>query len=126
MIRIVLGVIVGALVAAVIAQLAAIVWLLVTVGIPLGAQPRPLRAQDYAILLTMGAAAAAGGSWLGTRVAPRGRLPVALGLLGLLPLSAIYAFRGPSDWPQGWGTALAAAAIVGAGVVAWRVSQSPD
>jgi len=125
MMRVALAIVVGVLVGAIVAQLGAIVFLLATVGIPLGAQPRELVAYEYVILLAIGACAAAGGAQAAVRIA-RARGPlVALVLAGLLPLLVLYGFSGPSMWPAWWGSALAGAAGVGAGAVAWWAKVRP-
>jgi hypothetical protein len=111
--RLAIAVVAGVVVAILLSYAAAIVFVLATVGIPLGAESRPLTTAGSAILLLAAAAAGAAGAHTATRVA-RDRPRVAVGAVGaILALMMIWGFSGRNSWPQGWGYAVAAAIAAG-------------
>jgi hypothetical protein len=129
MIRTVLAIIAGVIVTALLGQLGAIGFLLVTIGIPLGAAVTDPSAGGYAVLLTVGALAAAVGARVARRIAGDHARVAVLGLSGVLAVLALWAFRQPgSQWPAWWAAALAMSVAAGAGVggLLGRVQQLPD
>ena len=92
---------------------ALLVLLLVTAGIPLGAEAHSPGALEYAVMLVASAAAAAIGAKTTLRLANR-QSQTAIRLLAVaLPLLMVWGFFGSSGWPRWWGPALAAAMVAG-------------
>lgn len=115
----------GVLVAAVLAYLGLAVFVLATIGLPLGASPAPLRAPQYAMLLALAASAAAVGGRTARRVArEHGNLPV-WGVAAILATAMLWGFSGPSSWPAWSGAAAAAAMALGASCGASRRLRRP-
>ena len=116
--RAALAAVIGALAALALEYLAAVVVLLVTVGIPLGVQPRQPTPVEYIVLLLSGAAAAAAGATVAARVAaPYQRLALVI-LACLLPPFLVWLFFNSPGWPAWWGPALGAAMAAGAAITA--------
>lgn len=115
MLRAGLAVLVGAAVSLGLALGGAIVVLLVAIGIPLGATPRPLTAGEYgALLLTAGLAAVLGGRLASGLARTRG---AGVRVASAVTLAAVYlwGFWSPaSHWPDWWAPAVSAVAAAGA------------
>ena len=104
---------IGVLVAVLLAYLGLIVFILATIGIPLGADPEPLTATQYGILLLLAGGAAAFGGRTATRVAlGQSRVPV-WGVCVTLAIAMLWGFSGRNSWPAWWGGAVATAMVVG-------------
>ena len=111
--RLALAVIVGVVVAVLLSYAVLIVFLLTTIGIPLGAESRPLTATDSAILLVAAAVAAAVGARTSASIArERGRWAV-WGVAVILAVMMAWGFSGLNSWPKGWGIAVAVAMTAG-------------
>lgn len=110
--------VIGALAALTLAYLAAVVVLLVTVGIPLGAQPRNPTAVEYIVLLLAGAAASAAGANVAERIGRPYQRPALIMLACLLPLLLVWLFFDSPGWPVWWGPALGAAMAAGTAIMA--------
>lgn len=108
-----LAIMAGVLVAILLSYAVLIVFVLTTVGIPLGAESRPLTSTDSAILLVAAAAAAAIGARTATRVAHTQRRLAAWGVGVILAVVMAWGFSGRNSWPPNWGVAVAAAMAAG-------------
>ena len=105
---------VGVFVAVLLAYLGTVVFVLATIGIPLGADPEPLTATQYGILLLLAGGAAALGGRTATRVArEQSRVPV-WGVCAILAIAMLWGFSGRNSWPEWWGGAVATAMVAGA------------
>ena len=118
LLRAALAAVIGALAALALEYLAAVVVLLVTVGIPLGAQPRSPTPVEYIVLLLAGAAAAAAGAGVAARAATPYQRPALIILTCLLPPFLIWLFFNSPGWPAWWGPALGAAMAAGTAITA--------
>lgn len=111
--RAVLAAIIGAAAALALLYLAAVVVLLVTIGIPLGAQARSPTPVEYMVLLLAGGAAGAAGARVAARIAtPYQRLAMII-LACLLPAFLVFMFFNSPGWPPWWGPALGTAMAAG-------------
>lgn len=114
----------GVLVAVLLGYLGLVVFVLATIGIPLGAGPKPLTATQYGILLVLAGGAAALGGRTATRVA-RGQSPASVwGVSAILAIAMLWGFSGRGSWPKWWGGAVATAMAVG-GYIGGSSSQAP-
>ena len=109
LLRAALAAVIGALAALALEYLAAVVVLLVTVGIPLGAQPRSPTPVEYIVLLLAGAAAGAAGAGVAARAATPYQRPALIILTCSLPPFLVWLFFNSPGWPAWWGPALGAA-----------------
>jgi hypothetical protein len=118
--RVALAVVTGVIVAILLSYAVLIVFVLTTVGIPLGAEPRPLSTGGSAILLLAAAAAAAAGAHTATRIAREHRRGAVWAVGVILTLMMVWGFSGRNSWPEGWrfavATAMAAGCILNAAV----------
>jgi len=112
--RIAVAIAAGVLVSLLLGYAVAIVFVLATVGIPLGAESEPLTATDAAVLLLFAGGAAAVGGWIAARIAFERRRQSVFGVCLLLAVIMLWGFGGRNQWPDWWGPAVAAAMIVGA------------
>lgn len=102
----------GVVIAMVLAYLATIVVVLLTIGIPLGSESRPLTAWQATLFLVSGGAAAFVGARVARRIA-RDRVVttvVAVLLAGLM----LWGFSGRNAWPDWWGPVVAMTMAFGA------------
>jgi hypothetical protein len=105
---------VGVFVAVLLGYFALVVFVLATIGIPLGAQPEPLASIEYAVLLVLAGGAAAVGGRAAARVARERRRVSVWGVCAILPVAMLWGFSGRNSWPEWWGPAAAAVMVVGA------------
>lgn len=114
--RVAVAVAAGAVLACVLAYIGAVIVLLVTVGIPLGAPRHDPTATEYAVLLTFAGGASAIGGRAATRLAPSfSRRTVALALGTILAALVLWAFSGEGvQWPRWWAPTLAVTMAAGA------------
>jgi hypothetical protein len=105
---------VGVFVALLLGYLGLVVFVLATIGIPLGAQPKPLTGSQYAVLLVLAGVAAAIGARAAARVAGDRRRVSVAGVCAILAGTILWGFSGRSSWPEVWGPSVAAAMVVGA------------
>ena len=106
------------MVALALEYLGAVIVLLITVGIPLGAQPRGQTPVEYTVLLLGGVAAAAAGANVAARMATPYQRPALMMLACLLPLLLVWLFFGSPGWPAWWGPALGATMAAGTAITA--------
>lgn len=105
----------GAIVALLLAYAGAVLVMLATVGMPLGAQPRATPPAEYAVLLGVAALAAAAGARVAARIARSDASLAVLGLAGVLAATYWWGFTGTaSAWPDWWAPSVAVAAALGA------------
>jgi hypothetical protein len=109
-----LGIAVGAALALLLAYLGMVVFVLVTIGIPLGSQPRPMTAAEYVVLLGIGIGAAALGGHAAARVARDSHSPAVWGVCAVLAVVMVWGFSGRNAWPDWWGPASGAVMAIGA------------
>jgi hypothetical protein len=114
LLRPVSAVVAGITVAVILYYIALIVFVLVTLGIPLGSQPRALTPLDNVVLLTLAVVAAAVGGRAASRLNPSGRVASVGAVCVALALGAIWGFYGSVGWPPWWGAAMALAMSAGA------------
>lgn len=112
--RVALAISVGAVVTAALAYAGVVVVVLATLGIPLGAQPRPLTAGEYGILLAVAGAAAVIGGRTAARLASGSPGSAVLGLCAVLAVGVLWGFSGRNAWPDWWGPGVAVVMVVGA------------
>jgi len=105
---------VGVFVAVLLGYFALVVFVLATIGIPLGAQPEPLAGIEYAVLLVLAGGAAAVGGRAAARVARERRRVSVWGVCAILAVGMLWGFSGRNSWPEWWGPAAAAVTVVGA------------
>jgi hypothetical protein len=98
----------------VLGYFALVVFVLATIGIPLGAQPEPLAGIEYAVLLVLAGGAAAVGGRAAARVARERRRVSVWGVCAILAVGMLWGFSGRNSWPEWWGPAAAAVMVVGA------------
>lgn len=103
----------GVLVAVLLGYLALLVFLLTTIGLPLGADPEPLTAVEYGVLLLLAGVAAAAGGRTATRVARRQGRVAAGGVGAILAITMVWGFSGRNAWPEWWGAAVASVMVSG-------------
>lgn len=113
---------VGVFVAVLLGYLGLVVFVLATIGIPLGADPKPLTATQYGILLVLAGGAAAFGGRTATRVAREQSRVSVWGVCAILAIVMVWGFSGRSSWPEWWGGAVATAMVVG-GYIGGSLSQ---
>lgn len=111
--RSVIAVALGLVVSIAGAWAGAIVVLLVTMGIPLGAEARDPSAAALASFLGLSAAAAWAGGRTAAATAPQSRAVVPL-LCAILAGLMIWGFWGSPGWPAWWGAATGATMAAGA------------
>lgn len=116
------GVLAGLLLAVLLFQFGAVVALLVTVGIPLGASPGPPGLAYFALNLGFALLAAAVAGWVAARVARTRVRSTALVLAATLAVLALWGFSKPaSQWPGWYPPVLALVAVTGVFLGAvWR------
>lgn len=111
--RLALAITAGVIVTILLSYVALIVFVLITVGIPLGAESRPLTATGASTLLVVAAAASAIGARTAARIAGA-QHRVAMGGVGIvLTVMMIWGFSGRNSWPDWWGPAVGIAMSVG-------------
>ena len=117
----------GVLVAVLLGYLGLVVFVLATIGIPLGAQPEPLTAIEYGILLGLTGGAAAVGGRAAARIARERRRVSVWGVCAILAIVMLWGFSGRNSWPQWWGLAAAAVMVAGAyiGGLVWQRRHVP-
>ena len=111
--RLALAIIAGVVVTILLSYIALIVLVLITVGIPLGAESRPLTATGASILLVVAAAASAIGARTAARIARTQHRMAMGGVAVLLTLMMVWGFSGRNSWPHGWGPAVGVAMLLG-------------
>jgi hypothetical protein len=112
--RAVLAAITGAVVTIALAYGGALVWLVATMGIPLGSPGREPTTAEYFGLLLIGGGAAAVGGHIASGIARHQRRAVVIVLSTFLAVGALWGFTRPaSQWPTWWGPALATVAAIG-------------
>lgn len=104
----------GITVAVVVFYVMLIAFVLVTLGIPLGSQPRPLTPLENAVLLVLAAVAAALGGRAASRLNPSARRTSVGAVCVALAVGAAWGFHGSAGWPSWWGPAMALAMCAGA------------
>ena len=119
---------VGVLVAVLLAYLALVVFVLATIGIPLGAQPETLTASEYAVLLVLAGGAAALGGRAAARIARERRRVAVSAVCAIVAIVMLWGFSGRNSWPERWGLAAAAVMAVGAyiGGSVWQRRSMPS
>jgi hypothetical protein len=106
----------GLVVTILLAYAGAIVLLVATLGIPLGAEAQETTPAQYAWLLAIAAAASVIGGRVATRVSRRGSRGSAVTLSATLIAGSLWGFTRPgSQWPGWWPPTLAI--VVGAGAL---------
>lgn len=129
LLRALIATLTGSLVAIVLAHLGAIVVVLVTIGIPLGAEGGDPSPGQYAALLLMAACAAAVGGHIAAGIAREHRPATLIAMAALLAAGTLYGFTRPvSQWPVWWAPALAAVLSTGiwiGGTITRRSPASP-
>ena len=105
---------VGAFAALLLGYLAVVIFVLATIGIPLGAQPEPLTAIQYAVLLVLAGGAAAVGGRAAARIADERRRVAVSAVCAIVAIVMLWGFSGRNSWPEWWGLAAAAMMVVGA------------
>lgn len=118
-VRLAAAVVAGVLVAIVLSYVALIVVVLATIGIPLGAESRPLTVNQSAMLLTAAVVASAVGARTSARIARQRSRWAVLGVGIILAGTMIVGFSGRNSWPDGWGFAVAAAMAAGCVLGEW-------
>ena len=103
----------GVIVAILLSYLALLVFMLATVGIPLGAESRPLTVTQSVTLLVGAVVASAVGARTSARIARERPRWAVLGVGVILAGMMIVGFSGRNSWPDGWGIAVAAAMAAG-------------
>ena len=100
-------------VAALLWYLGLIVVLLVTIGIPLGAQPRPSTPGELAVMLVLAVCAAAGGGRTAARIDRGAPAPAVIAVAVILAAGMLWGFSGRNAWPDWWGPATGLAMGIG-------------
>jgi hypothetical protein len=113
LVRLSLAVITGVVVAVLLSYVVLIVFVLTTIGIPLGAESRPLTATESALLLAAAAAAAAVGARTAARIARERSRPAVWAVGVILSMMMVWGFSGRNSWPPGWGISVAVAMAAG-------------
>lgn len=114
MLRTILAIAAGVVVAVLLWYLGLVVVLLVTIGIPLGAQPRPSTPGELAVMLVLAICAAAAGGRTAARIGRRARVGTVLAVAVILAAGLLWGFSGRNAWPDWWGPATALAMGIGA------------
>lgn len=119
---------VGVLVAVLLAYLALVVFVLATIGIPLGAQPATLTGSEYAVLLVLAGGAAAVGGRAAARIARERRRVAVSAVCTIVAIVMLWGFSGRNSWPEWWGLAAAAVMVVGVyiGGSVWQRRSMPS
>jgi hypothetical protein len=119
---------VGVFVALLLGYLGLVVFLLATIGIPLGAQPEPLTASGYAVLLVLAGGAATVGGRAAARIARERRRVAVSAVCAIVAMVMLWGFSGRNSWPERWGLAAAAVMAVGAyiGGSVWQRRSMPS
>src|SRR5687767_11392190 len=110
------GAVIGTLVTLLIAYIAAVVVVLATIGIPLGAEARPLTRVQSVLLLGGCTLAAMAGGRVAKRVGRHTRSADIWALCVVLAALMMWGFSGRNAYPDWWGPAVAATMVVGAGI----------
>jgi hypothetical protein len=92
----------GVLVTLLVGYLGVIVFVLATIGLPLGAESKPLTATDAAVLLLLAGGAAAAGGRAAARIAFERRGASVSGVCLLLAAIMLWGFSGRNWWPDWW------------------------
>lgn len=90
-----------------LAYAGAVVHLLVTRGIPLGATPRETTRGEYLVLLLIVILAAVIGGRVAAKTAPQQRRAVTWILAAMLATIMLQGFSGSPGWPAWWGPTVA-------------------
>ena len=90
------------------------IFVLTTIGIPLGSQSRALTSTESLILLILAGAAAAVGGRSTARIARAQRRASVWMVCAILSGIMMWGFSGRNSWPEWWGPAVAVSMIVGA------------
>ncbi len=90
------------------------VFVLATIGIPLGAQSKPLTATESLILLLLAGAAAVVGGRSAARIARAQYRAAVWAVCAILGAIMVWGFSGRNSWPDWWGPAVALSMIIGA------------
>lgn len=114
--RAIAAIAVGVSVAVLLTYLGVVVFVLATVGIPLGADPEPLTAFQYGILLVLAGGAAACGGRTAARVGREQKRVSVWGVSAILAIVMLWGFSGRNSWPDWWGGAVAVAMVAGAAI----------
>lgn len=119
---------VGVLVAVLLAYLALVVFVLATIGIPLGSQPATLTGSEYAVLLVLAGSAAAVGGRAAARIARERRRVAVSAVCAIVAIVMLWGFSGRNSWPEWWGLAAAAVMVVGVyiGGSVWQRRSMPS
>ena len=119
---------VGAFAALLLGYLAVVIFVLATIGIPLGAQPEPLTAIQYAVLLVLAGGAAAVGGRAAARIAHERRRVAVSAVCAIVAIVMLWGFSGRNSWPEWWGLAAAAVMVVDAyiGGSVWQRRSRPS
>lgn len=104
----------GVSAAVLLGYLGLVVFVLATIGIPLGAQPTALTRRESAVLLVLAGVAAAVGGRVAARVDPDRRPLSVAGVCAILAVTMLWGFGGRNSWPDGWAPAVAVVMVVGA------------
>ena len=112
--RVAIAVLAGLIASIVLAYAATVLIVLATIGIPLGAESRPLTIVQATLLLVAVAASAFLGGRAARRLAPFGDRIVAIGLSAVLFTSVLWGFSGRNSWPAWWGPVTGVVMALGA------------
>ena len=122
--RTLLAIVAGVVTAAIVEYVGMVVFVLATIGIPLGSQPRPLTPGEYAVLLVLAAGAAAIGGRAAASIARHSPHKAVGSVSVVLAVGMLWGFSGRNAWPDWWGPAMAAVMVVGA-CVGGTLSRRP-
>lgn len=112
--RSILAVVAGVAVAVMLWYLGLVAVVLVTIGIPLGAQPRSSTPGELAVMLVLAACAAAVGGRTAANVGRGSATAVVAMVAAILAAGALWGFSGRNAWADWWGPAVALAMGAGA------------
>jgi hypothetical protein len=124
--RTVIAAIVGVLSAVLLWYFGLVIFVLTTIGIPLGSASRPQTATESLILLMLAAAAAAVGGRSAARIARAQRQASVWAVCAILAAIMVWGFSGRNSWPDWWGPAIAIAMAIGAYVGGLRSHARDD
>jgi hypothetical protein len=112
--RTVIAAIVGVLSAVLLWYFGLVIFVLTTIGIPLGSESRPQTPTESLILLLLAGAAAAVGGRIAARIAGARRQAAVWAVCAMLGAIMVWGFSGRNSWPDWWGPAVALSMVVGA------------